>query len=212
MADVNAYGRQLGAEFLHTGMELCGLERDCCRGPLHLDSEQSYLLTNPIVQFARDAGTLSLLSAHVTASQFQSRELGRFAVVDVDAGSDVSGECAVGEKTGGAGIVDPVVFAVVTPQAVFHGEGLSFVEGFDVDCQASLQIVGVNSFRPSVAEFLVDGAPGKCEPAAVKVRAELVGARHPHHDRSAVAMVRKRSSLSRNTRSARRCSVMSRRV
>src|SRR5207302_3605326 len=117
--DVKAYGRQVIAEFLNSGMELGGLERDGCRGPLHLNSEQSYLLTDTIVQFARHAGALGFLGAHETASQFQSRELGRFAVVDVNAGSDVSGECAVGEKAGGAGIMDPVVFAVVTSQAVF---------------------------------------------------------------------------------------------
>ena len=45
-----------------------------------------------------------------------------------------------------------------------------------------MQVVRVNSFGPSVAEFLLDGASGKGEPAAVEVRAELVDARHPHHD------------------------------
>ena len=123
-ADVKAYSGQV----VHT-VSACwrwscaGSRRDRCRGPLHLDAEQGYLLSDAIVEFARDAGTLGLLGTHETAGQIEPGELGGFAIVDVDAASDVPCECAVGEESRGTGITDPVVLAVVSSQAVFHREG-----------------------------------------------------------------------------------------
>ena len=90
--------------------------------------------------------------------------------------ADVAGECAAGQEAGRAVVTDPMIFAVVTTETVLHGEGKTLIEGLGVDGEAPFEVVGVNTFGPSVAEFLLEGAAGKDEPAAVEIGAEFVDA------------------------------------
>ena len=93
---------------------------------------------------------------HETAEPFLcglEGPLGARAIGDVDARPDVARERAVRPLRRDAGVEHPPVFAVGTPQAVFHRERSSRIKGADVGLKAAVQFVRVHVFGPSIADF-----------------------------------------------------------
>src|SRR5882724_4449418 len=107
--------------------------------------------------------------------------LSTFDLGDVDGGTDVTEERAVGCKTWHAMIQDPAIFTVKSSQAVFHGKLLPRVEVVSIDFKTAVEVFWVNTLCPPVAEFLLQGPAGKVEPTFVEKNTELVRARHPDH-------------------------------
>jgi hypothetical protein len=107
-------------------------------------------------------------------------------LVDVDARADVPGEVPGPVEHGLAVVDEPAVDAVVAAEPVLHREWLAAVEAADVHVEATLEVVGVDPFRPPVAHLLLHRAPREREPGLVEPVAKLVGARHPDEDRRAV--------------------------
>ena len=57
--------------------------------------------------------------------------------------------------------------------------------------QASVQVLGMHAFGPSLAEFLLHGAAGEGQPPLVEERAQLVRSGHPDHHRRRIGHVPK---------------------
>src|SRR6202007_1925598 len=85
-----------------------------------------------------------------------------------------------------ANVGNPSKFAVVVSEAILHPECLPAIKGLCVRIQASLQILRIDSLRPAVAEFLVNGSAGEVQPGLVEVGAEFVSPRHPDHHWSTI--------------------------
>src|SRR4030095_17009479 len=69
---------------------------------------------------------------------------------------------------------------------IFHHEGFTTVEGADVRVEALLQIGGVYTVCPTIADLGLERSPGEVEPRLVEVGALLVGARNPGEERQAI--------------------------
>src|SRR5262249_15104122 len=125
---------------------------------------------------------------HCAETQFaraQSR-LDLPALGDVYARADVAEKVAAGRESRDAMIQQPAVLAVMAPQTVLHLKWFSRFEGRDIDFQAALVILWVNTFRPAVAQFLFHRASSEVEPVFVEESAEFVHSGHPDHDRRRV--------------------------
>ena len=98
----------------------------------------------------------------------------------VEARADVTSERTVGIEQRRRIVEDPPVFAVMPPKPILHYERRAVVEGAGVRVQAMLQICGVDTVCPAIADFeLEEGSPGEVEPRLVEVGAAFVGARNP---------------------------------
>ena len=97
----------------------------------------------------------------------------------VEARADVTSERTVGIEQRRRIVKDPAVFAVMPPKPIFHDERFTMVEGAGVRVQATLQIRGVYTVCPTVADLGLEGSPGEVEPGLVEVGAALVGAGNP---------------------------------
>ena len=97
----------------------------------------------------------------------------------VEARADVTSERTVGIEQRRRIVEDPPVFAVMPPKPIFHHERFTTVEGAGVRVQAMLQICGVYTVCPTIADLGLEGSPGEVEPRLVEVGAALVGAGNP---------------------------------
>ena len=134
--------------------------------------------------------------------------LGAFAVGDVEDGADIAKEFTVLGKTRDALVVDPAILAVVPAQPIFDFEWLPHIERVVTDVEAMLAIVGMHAVYPSVAELLLDLAPGELEPSLIEEYPQLSGPDIQIRTGELSAMERKRRSLALSARSAAlRCSI-----
>ena len=115
----------------------------------------------------------------------------------VEARADVTSERTVGIEQRRCIVQDPPVFAVMAAKPIFHHERFTTVEGADVRVQAMLQIGGVDTVCPTIADLGLERSPGEVEPRLVEVGAALVAARNPHEQRQAVRHQPEQSSLPR---------------
>src|SRR5882724_8345959 len=76
-------------------------------------------------------------------------------------------------------IQDPAIFTVISSQAILHRERLPGIKGTPVDFKTVLHVIRMNTFGPTIAQFLLDCSPGKVEPTFVEEGAKLVRAGHP---------------------------------
>jgi hypothetical protein len=60
-----------------------------------------------------------------------------------------------------------------------HNKRLAGVECFRVRVEASLQIVRMHPFSPTISHLLFRTSPGKLQPAFVEKSAQFIDARHP---------------------------------
>src|ERR1700720_307648 len=85
-----------------------------------------------------------------------------------------------------ATVHDPAIFTVISSQAILHRERLPGIKRTLVDFKAVLQVIRMNTFGPTIAQFLLRCSASKVEPAFVEEGAKLVRARHPDHHWSCV--------------------------
>src|SRR5207249_3132529 len=98
---------------------------------------------------------------------------------DANAGADVTEERTIGGKAWYSIIKNPAIFTVISSQAILHRERLPNVKGVSVDFETVVQVVRMNTFSPTFAQFLLHCSSGKIEPAFVEEGAKFVWARHP---------------------------------
>src|SRR5262245_14908594 len=106
-----------------------------------------------------------------------------FGLGDVNGSTNVADEIAIGLKARHPMIQHPTIFAVISPQAVFHRELSPRVEGVDIDFKTAVKILRVNSLCPAITKLLLQGPAGKVEPTLVKKGAGFIRVRHPDHHR-----------------------------
>src|SRR5215471_17235318 len=82
------------------------------------------------------------------------RTLRSFGLGDVSGSTDVADKIAIGLKARHPMIQYPTIFAVISPQAVFHSELSPHVEGIDVDLKTAVKILRVNPLCPPIAKLL----------------------------------------------------------
>ena len=109
-----------------------------------------------------------------------------FAFGDINAGTDVPDEALAGHELRHAHVQHTAIFAVMTTQAVFHGEWFARVERANIAIHTTLPVFRMNALGPAVALFLLQGPPGEFQPAAIEVNAALVRPRHPDQYRRRV--------------------------
>src|SRR6266849_2032883 len=112
--------------------------------------------------------------------------LRQLALGNIDTDPDVTDKRAFLIKSGHSNVDNPSIVSVVASKPILHPELFTTIKGLRVRVQASLQIVGMNPFRPSVPEFGVHGSPGEDQPWLIEVRAQLVDTGHPDQYRRAI--------------------------
>src|SRR5262249_36422837 len=84
-----------------------------------------------------------------------------FVFGNIDARANVTSETAIRSKPRGAGIEYPSIGAIGTSEAVFHAEVLMGLKGRVIRMKAGLQIIWVDTFRPTISLLLLERATGK---------------------------------------------------
>jgi hypothetical protein len=108
----------------------------------------------------------------------------------IEAGANKSHELAM-SVTRHAGVHYPTIFAIGAPQPELYLESATGVKGRAAGAEAVVQIIGMHTADPTLAEFLSHGAAGEIQPCLVKERAKLVWARYPDHHRGHVGHIPK---------------------
>src|SRR6516165_3742519 len=106
--------------------------------------------------------------------------------MDIDAGADITKKPAVAAVARNAGVVDPMICAVVPAKPVLHAKLFPSVKVADVGFQATVNIVSMNAFGPAVSQLLRHAASRVGEPWFVEPDAAFVLTGNPYHDRSGI--------------------------
>src|SRR5204862_6079377 len=75
---------------------------------------------------------------------------------------------------------NPAIFTVMAAQPELHRERHSRVERLFINIKQVIDVLCVNSVRPTIAELLLTGAPREFKPAFVQEIAKLVRTHHPN--------------------------------
>src|SRR5581483_3267287 len=93
--------------------------------------------------------------------------LNLLALCDVDAGTDIPIESAIGGKARHAAVHDPTVFAVEAAHSILCDEWFAGLQGTGIDFKHPRQVVRVNSLFPVVSQGLLEGEARKIEPGFI---------------------------------------------
>src|SRR5215813_5601138 len=89
-------------------------------------------------------------------------------VGDVDTGSNVARESAVRSVARAAGVQDPPILAIRSPQAVFHSELPAQDKSGEISVQAMLKIFRMHGLRPTASQLHLHCPPGELQPSLVE--------------------------------------------
>src|SRR5215469_4091658 len=95
-------------------------------------------------------------------------------VGDINTNPDITRKRPIPIKSWHPDVKNPAIVPIVITQPILHFELLSTIKKLRIGLEASLQIVWVNAFRPTVSKLLFPGSSGEIQPRLVEVRAELV--------------------------------------
>jgi hypothetical protein len=73
---------------------------------------------------------------------------------DVNTGTDVPEEFAGPVVPRNPRAINPAISAIVAPEPVLHAKFSSSVEMADVGVQTTFEVVGMDTFRPTVSQLL----------------------------------------------------------
>ncbi len=110
-----------------------------------------------------------------------------FAFRYVEAMSNVTNEFAPAVKIWCSQIHNPPVLSACMAQTVFHFEWYLFIKCCDVGFKASVKIIGMDAFYPSVTHFLFKRPTGKFKPWFIEIIAEFVSPRGPDQRRTCIS-------------------------
>src|ERR1700692_2714617 len=102
---------------------------------------------------------------------------------DGNVGSDIAGKFPSPGVSRNATFHHPPVFSIRSPEAIFHGERFSRLEGRQEAIEAALHIVRMHTFDPSHAYFLLHGSVGELEPWLIEIVAKAIRSGHPDQHR-----------------------------
>src|SRR5207302_1600730 len=145
-----------------------------------LDCQQSDSLINVVVQLPCDPGTLLFVGFNQPASDAGKGFLGDPSIGNVNPRTYVPGKRTVRVHSWHSDIEDPAVFSIVAPQAILHVERFSPIECMVVGLQARFQILGVNSFDPTISKLCLKRSACEIEPRLIEVVAQLIRTTHPN--------------------------------
>src|SRR5215470_8793220 len=118
-----------------------------------LNAHECDPLPDVIMQFPCNPCAFFFVGLDQSAPHAGQSVLGQLSFGDVEGRSDIASKTAVRVESRQAGVKDPPVLSIMTPQPVLHLKRLPPVEGQTVSVHAALQIVRVDSFCPSIPEF-----------------------------------------------------------
>jgi hypothetical protein len=104
----------------------------------------------------------------------------------VEARTDVTSERTGGVVQRPRVVQNRAVFAVTTAKPILNHERLTLIEGPVVCFQAMLQICGMDTTCPPIAELRVERSSREVKPLFIEIGAPLVGAGNPDQQRKAV--------------------------
>src|SRR5215467_13290666 len=108
------------------------------------------------------------------------------AVRDINTNPDVTCKQPILIESWYADVKNPAILSVVMTQPILHFELLSPIKRLHVDVKATLQVVCVYTFRPTISKLFFHGSPSEIQPRLVEVGAEFVRPRHPDQHRRGV--------------------------
>src|SRR5215469_6186638 len=91
------------------------------------------------------------------------------AIGNINTNPDVTCKRPILIKSWHADVKNPAILSVVMTQPILHFELLSPIKRLRIDVEAPLHVVRVNTFSPTVSEFLFHGSPGEIQPRLVEV-------------------------------------------
>src|SRR6516165_7177448 len=98
------------------------------------------------------------------------------AVGNINTNPDVTRKRPILIKSWYADVKNPAILSVVMTQPILHFELLSPIKRLCIDVEAPLQVVRVNTLRPTVSKLLLHGSSGEIQPRLVEVVAKLIRA------------------------------------
>ena len=107
-------------------------------------------------------------------------------ISNIDTGTDISQKIPVLAKARHSAVRDEAIFTIMASEAIFHRKWLPCIKRCDVRLETILEVIGVDSFRPTTPEFLFHSSAGECEPGFIEEGAQLVFARHPDQNRRSI--------------------------
>ena len=126
--------------------------------------------------------------------------LSLFTLGHINNRTDIPEKLTVWAVTGTTSVQHPSVYAVVPSEPIFRFERYVFFKGGNVSVQNIRKIVGMNTFSPTVSQFLFQSSAGKFQPATVAVRESFSVSVIQIITGEESAISRKRRSLSRRVR------------
>src|SRR6185436_17711592 len=73
-----------------------------------------------------------------------------FQMSNVSTGADVAQECAIARISRNAGIINPTIGTIMTAEPIVHPEFFPSFKVSEIDFQATIKIVLVNTFGPAI--------------------------------------------------------------
>ncbi len=129
---------------------------------------------------------------HAQALQFLSfhgLHAGALEIGYIDVGADVACKGAAEGEARNSAAQHPAVVPVRPAQPVFDVEVAAGIKCRTIAGVATVQVIGVDTFGPAIAQFLFQGPAREDQPRLIEKRAELVGRGNPHHDRRRVSQI-----------------------
>src|ERR1700756_1745348 len=126
-----------------------------------------------------DSGALLLLSRNQPAIHACDLLLPLLARGHIRDNPNVTDEGLILIEPGYANVKNPSIFSVMASQPILHSEFLPAIKRLHVRIHAFRQISGMNSLRPAVSTFEVNGSSSEVQPRLVKVGAKFISLRYP---------------------------------
>src|SRR4051812_3029968 len=111
----------------------------------------------------------------------EPRFFGSLALCHVDARSYITRKRTILTVSRYSDIKNPTRFPVMPSQAILHFETFATIKRLCVGFKASLNVILVDTFRPSVSDFLCASPTCEIQPRLIEVCAKFVRIRHPNH-------------------------------
>src|SRR5580693_2189441 len=142
-------------------------------------------LSDVVMKLSGDPRSFLFLSLDQFAAHVGERLFRQFVVSDVDTGADVARKGTL-LKLWDSLVKNPAILSIMSPKPILHFESLAPVERVGIGFQTSVQVLGMDTFRPAVSQRRLNGTTRELQPGLIEVGTELFWTRHPNHHRSGV--------------------------
>jgi hypothetical protein len=122
---------------------------------IEIQRHQRKSLADIIVKLPSNPGALLILRFDQSAANRGKGFFSDFVFGDVGASADVPCKSSISAESRHTFVTNPTILSVVPSQPILHSELFATIERLRVSVEASLQIVRVDTFHPTVSKLRV---------------------------------------------------------